>query len=491
MAAEPTTLESLASLVTPTQMTTRKGSDVAITDIEHDSRRITPGAAFIALPGRTVDGHDFAAVAAANGAAAVICERELNVDLPQLIVDDTRSAMGAMAARVHGHPAKDMTMIGITGTNGKTTVTHMLEGIARQAGLKTGLVGTIGAHIGDESIPLTHTTPEATELHRLFATMHDRKVDVVMIEVSSHALVMHRVDGLTFDVSGFTNLSQDHLDFHETMEAYFQAKAELFTQNRTSHGVVVVTDRWGKRLATEATVPITTVALDADGDVVGTLAASAFVGSTIDISVADRQLRVSTPLAGWFNAANAVLAATIAVHLGWPDDAIAAGISAVGGIAGRFEKVEAGQPFTVIVDYAHTPEAISVVVDAVRALTPGRVIAVGGAGGDRDAEKRSAMGAALGGADLAVVTSDNPRTEDPAAIVAAVAAGLPAGVASIIEVDRRSAMRAALASAEPDDVVLLLGRGHEPTQDLGATKVPFSDRAVAEELISELAGEQA
>lgn len=489
MAAESAALDELAAAVAATQATVRVGPNVAVADLEHDSRDVTPGAAFIAIPGENVDGHDYADTAIRHGAAAIVCQRQLDVTVPQLVVEDTRRAMGALAAAVHGNPAAEMTMIGVTGTNGKTTVTHMLEGMARSEGFEVGLVGTIGAHVGDVSLPLKHTTPEATDLHRMFAAMRDRGVAVVMVEVSSHALAMRRVDGLTFDIAGFTNLSQDHLDYHGTMEQYYLAKAGLFTPQRTRQGCVVVRDEWGKRLAADASVPITTVALDAAADVSGTTVESSVSGTTFTAPLAEGAVELVTPLAGWFNAENALLAAVIGDRVGWSLAAIKSGLASVGEVAGRFERVDTGQRFAVIVDYAHTPEAMALAIDVARSLTQRRVIALGGAGGDRDTDKRRAMGAALGRADLAVVTSDNPRSEPPEDIVTAVASGLPSGTASIVEVDRRTAMRAALAAAEPEDVVLLLGRGHEPTQDLGETTVPFLDRAVAEELLTDLSGE--
>lgn len=485
MAGSGVSLDVLSDTVAAFQDVVRIGDDVVISDLEHDSRLVHPGAGFIAIRGANTDGHDHVSDAIARGARALIVERRLDVVLPQLVVADARKALGVLAAAVHGQPATKLTTIGVTGTNGKTTVTHLLDGIVRHQGLSSGLIGTIGAQIAEQRVPLRHTTPEATELHRLLATMVERGVDVVAMEVSSHALAMGRVDGVVFDAAGFTNLSQDHLDYHGSMEDYFAVKADLFTPQRSTRAWVVVRSSWGRRLAEQASVPVTTVALSGEADVVADHFESGVAGSRVDVTLDGRRIELHTPLAGWFNAENALLAAAIASGLGWSPAAIVAGIASVSAIPGRFERIDRGQPFAVIVDYAHTPEAMALAIDAARAMASGRVIALGGAGGDRDPAKRPAMGAALGQADLAVITSDNPRHEDPAAIVDQVLAGVSASSAHLVVVDRHEAIQAALAAAAPGDVVLLLGRGHETEQDLGDRHIPFSDGAVAAALLAE------
>ncbi|NIR38864.1 MAG: UDP-N-acetylmuramoyl-L-alanyl-D-glutamate--2,6-diaminopimelate ligase, partial [Actinobacteria bacterium] len=378
----------------------------------------------------------------------------------------------------------EMTVVGVTGTNGKTTVTHLLESIGRAAGMKVGLIGTVGARIAGIPQPVSHTTPEATHLQRLFRSMADAGVDLVAMEVSSHALAYGRADAIDFDVAAFTNLSQDHLDFHGDMEEYFAAKRRLFESNRARRAVVNVDDPAGVRLAAEVSIPVTTVGFSLEAGIRARVLGADPRGTTMEIVTPDRAFTVTTRIAGQFNAANALVAAACALEVGIAPEAIAAGLLGSSSVPGRFEPVEAGQEFAVIVDYAHTPEAIRNVIDAVRPLTAGKVIAVGGAGGDRDRGKRPLMGAALAEADLAIVTSDNPRSEDPAAIAAAVVSGAPPERAVVTELDRRTAIRKAVAAAAAGDVVLILGKGHETGQQFATASVPFDDRVVAGEEIN-------
>jgi len=479
MVAEPVSLSRLADVAARTQSVRLVGGDAAITDLDHDSRRVGPGVGFVAVPGATSDGHDFASTAVAAGAPALVVERPLDLAVPQLVVERVRPLMAALAAEVHGHPSLALVVIGVTGTNGKTTVTHMVEAIAGAAGRRTGLIGTVGARIGDNPEPLDHTTPEATELQRLLHQMVDAGVEVVAMEVSSHALALGRADEIVFDVVAFTNLSQDHLDFHVDMERYFAAKRSLFVSERAARAVVFVDDAWGRRLAGEITLPTWTVGFTPDRDVSATRTIATAAGTTMRIATPVGELTATVRLAGGFNAANALVAAACALAAGIPGGAVATGLAAMPPVPGRFEPVDGGQDFAVIVDYAHTPDAIAAVVAAVRPLTAGRVIAVGGAGGDRDRAKRPMMGAALAAADLAVLTSDNPRSEDPAGILAEVAAGVPPGATVVVEPDRRLAIRRALAAAATGDIVLVLGKGHETGQQIGATRIPFDDRKVA------------
>jgi UDP-N-acetylmuramoyl-L-alanyl-D-glutamate--2,6-diaminopimelate ligase len=458
---------------------------------------VEPGSAFIAVVGTRTDGHDHAADAVAAGAAALVVERRLDLDVPQLVVETCRPLMAVLAAEVHGHPAERMTLIGVTGTNAKTTVTHMLDAIGTVAGKRTGMVGTLGARIAGEPVPLGHTTPEATDLQRLLHRMADAGVELAAMEVSSHALSYGRADAIRFDVAGFTNLSQDHLDFHGDMESYFAAKRGLFTEERTDRAVIFTDDPWGARLAAEVAVPQTTVGFD-PGSRVGTLERPAVLGrdlritptsATFDVDSRLGRHHVRLPFGGRFNAANALVAFAGAMEVGIDADAIVAGLGSMPTVPGRFETVDRGQPFTVIVDYAHTPEAMATVIEAVRPSPPHRLIAVGGAGGDRDRGKRPLMGQALAAADIAVITSDNPRTEDPGQIVAAVAAGVGADRGAsevVVEVDRRLAIGTALWRAEPGDVVVLLGKGHESGQEIDGVVHPFDDREVAAEVLRQL-----
>ncbi len=463
---------------------------VRVADVHHDSGDVTPGSLFVAVRGLRTDGHRYVPAAIAAGAAAVCVEQPLDATVPQLVVPDTRAALGPLAAAVHGHPSDRLTIVGVTGTNGKTTVVHFLEAIATAAGLTAGAAGTLGTRIAGRAQPQARTTPEATDFQRLLAAMADAGVDVAAVEVSSHALRLGRVAGTRFAVGAFTNLSQDHLDFHHDMDDYFAAKASLFEPARVARAVVWVDDPWGARLAGRLAVPVTTVGL-AGGDVHAEGVAADFDGSSFTVVTPGGSGRAEIRLPGGFNVANALVAAACAQAVGIDLDAVAAGLAAVPRVAGRMEAVRrAGGP-EVIVDYAHTPAGVAAAIATARELGGGRVVAVVGAGGDRDQAKRPAMGRAAASADLAVVTNDNPRSEPPEAIIAAVVEGARqvAGAHVLVEADRRLAIRTALARAGEGDVVLVLGKGHEPGQDFGDRVEPFDDVAVArEELERKVAG---
>ncbi|MGP3970568.1 UDP-N-acetylmuramoyl-L-alanyl-D-glutamate--2,6-diaminopimelate ligase [Streptomyces sp. 6N223] len=466
-----------------------------VTGITHDSRAVRPGDLYAALPGARFHGADFAAQAASLGAVAVLtdpagAERAAATGLPVLSVPDPRRRIGALAAAVYGDPGSELLQIGVTGTSGKTTSAYLIEGGLRAARGEgaTGLIGTVETRIGAERVGSERTTPEATELQALFAVMRERGVRAVAMEVSSHALVLGRVDGCVFDVAVFTNLSPEHLDFHPDMDDYYRAKAQLFTPARSRSGVVNLDDEYGRRLAAEAAVagiPVTTYSAEghpdadwrADGVEVGPL------GSTFT-ALGPEGLRIpaTAPLPGPFNVANA-LAAIAALAVAGIDPATAArGVAAVPGVPGRLERVDAGQPYLAVVDYAHKPDAVESVLHALRKVTEGRLHAVLGCGGDRDPNKRPAMGAALARlADTAVLTSDNPRSEDPLAILAAMLAGaaeVPAHERGtvLVEEDRHAAIAAAVARAEPGDTVLVAGKGHERGQDIAGVIRPFDDR---------------
>ncbi|GBD84676.1 UDP-N-acetylmuramoyl-L-alanyl-D-glutamate--2, 6-diaminopimelate ligase [bacterium BMS3Abin02] len=458
------------------------GPDVRIEDVEHDSRRVRPGALFVAIPGFTTDGHRFVDAAAAAGAAAVCIEHPVQVPVPQLVVAETRTVLGPLAAAVHGYPAREMAVVGVTGTNGKTMVTYFLDTILRSAGVRSALIGTIGARIGTETISLERTTPEASDLQRLLARMRDERVQAVSMEVSSHSLVLHRVDGTVFRVAAFTNLTQDHLDFHQDMDTYFNAKAQLFSPTKTREAVVFIDDPYGARLAESTRLPTTTVGFGADADIRAVSVHSGAAVSSFALVTVEGRFAVHLPIGGEFNVANALVAAGCARSVGINMNEISSGLGNVEPVPGRFEIVSGDQPVAVIVDYAHTPDGIGAAIDAARGAVPGRVIVVFGAGGDRDHGKRPLMGAAASCADIVVVTNDNPRSEDPAEIADQVASGV-VGSEPLIDLDRRSAIFEAVRIAEPGDIVLILGKGHEQGQEFADRTVPFDDREVAREAL--------
>ncbi len=388
--------------------------------------------------------------------------------------------LGRLAARVYGDPAASMRMIGVTGTQGKTTTTRLAEGGLERAGVRAAVIGTVGTRVAGEDVKTSLTTPEAPDLHGLFAMMRERGVEACAMEVSSHALVMGRVDGVVFDVAVFLNLGRDHLDFHHDVEEYFLAKASLFTPERARLGLVNVDDEHGRRLAAEVAVPVRTFSAEGrDADWRATDVTLLPERSTFTVHGPDgRTIAASCPLPGAFNVVNtlAAIAACVEAGLG---DAVAAGIADSGGVPGRMERVDAGQDFTVVIDYAHKPDAVEAALAALRPLTDGRVIVVLGAGGDRDPGKRPIMAeAAARLADLLVVTDDNPRTEDPAAIRAAMLAGVAPGD-EVLEIgDRGSAIREAIRRAAPGDIVLVAGKGHETGQEIDGVVHPFNDRDV-------------
>ncbi|WP_434099454.1 UDP-N-acetylmuramoyl-L-alanyl-D-glutamate--2,6-diaminopimelate ligase [Streptomyces platensis] len=477
---------------------------VMVTGITHDSRAVRPGDVYAALPGARLHGADFVAQAADLGAAAVLtdpsgAERAAATGLPVLVVDNPRARMGALAVSIYGAPGEDLLQIGITGTSGKTTTAYLIEGGLRAAAAKvpdgglTGLIGTVETRIGDERIKSERTTPEATDLQALFAVMRERGVRALAMEVSSHALVLGRVDGCVFDVAIFNNLSPEHMEFHSGMEDYFQAKAQLFTKARSRAGVVNLDDEYGKRLAEgESEVPVTTFSAEGHPDAdwraadveVGTL------GSTFTVHGPDGvTLRAASPIAGPFNVANALAAIVSLVVAGIDAQTAADGVAAVPGVPGRLERIDAGQPYLAVVDYAHKTDAVESVLRALRKVTDGKLHAVLGCGGDRDPHKRAPMGAAVARlADTAVLTSDNPRGEDPLAILATMLAGaaevpIHERGTVLVEEERAVAIAAAVARAEPGDTVIVAGKGHEQGQDIAGVVRPFDDRQVLREAI--------
>jgi UDP-N-acetylmuramoyl-L-alanyl-D-glutamate--2,6-diaminopimelate ligase len=446
-------LERLIAALGPTAVVGR--APVEIHELAYDARDVRPGSLFFCVPGATIDGHELAADALRAGAVALVVERQLAVDAPQLVVESVRAAMPRAAVEFFGDPSHELDVVGVTGTSGKTTTVFLLHAILAAAGRRPGMLSSIERRVGERVLAPTLNTPEAIDLQRLFREMIHAGNEACVMEATSIASSKARLDGTRFAVLVFTNLSQDHLDFHGTMDDYFDAKRRLFAQ--ADRAVVNVGDEYGRRLADELSDVMT------------------FGG--------DDPLPVELRLRGRFNRENALGAAAAARLLGVDADAIRRGLESVTGVPGRFELVDEGQDFTVVVDYSHKPGALETVLGEARALGDGRVICVFGAGGDRDRDKRPLMGrVAAQGADEVVVTSDNPRSEDPAAIAAEIADGFP----FTIELDRRTAIARALEHARPGDVVLIAGKGDERGQEFADRTIPFDDREVAHELLQRL-----
>ena len=461
---------------------TPPAADVEIGALAFDNRVVEPGTLFFCVPGFTRDGHDYAADAVARGAAALVVERELDVGVPQVRVPSARAAMAPIAARFCGDPTARLQVVGVTGTNGKTTSCFLIRELLEAGGLPTALLGTVKSVIGGREATLERTTPEAIELQRAFAAMVQAGDRACAMEVSSHALELHRADAIHWDVAVFTNLTQDHLDFHPTMEDYFLAKRRLFERAAQEGGTLVVNvdDRYGRRLARDFPQAVTT-GIEHDAAVRATDVRSTLTGSTFRLDGAE----LHTPLPGRFNVANVLGAVAAARALGVADDTIRAALPRAGRVPGRFEPVDEGQGFAVLVDYAHTPDSLENVLRAARELTTGRVIVAFGAGGDRDRTKRPLMGrAAALLADEVIVTSDNPRSEDPDAIIAEILAGIEDRDRVRTEPDRARAIALAVDLARDGDVVVVAGKGHEQGQELaGGRKIPFDDVTVAREAL--------
>ena len=445
---------------------------IHVSDVEHDSRRVTPGALFACIPGAARDGHDFAREAVAAGALALLVGRPIPAAVPCLVVESVRRAVGPAAAAVHGYPSRQVDIAGVTGTNGKTTTVRLVAGLLRRAGMEPVEIGTLTG-------PLT--TPEATDLQRTLAEAARRGAGAAVVEVSSHGLVQHRVDGCRFRVAAFTNLGHDHLDYHRSMQDYFAAKARLFRGDLTECAVVDVTSDWGRRLAGMAASEVPVIEVDQRE--------IEMIGADIRSSLFRwRGHTVTLPLGGAFNRVNAVLAAEVAVTLGMSPDAVAAGLAGAAQVPGRFESVHGGQDFAVIVDYAHTPDGLSAVLQAARSLTERSLTVVFGAGGDRDRGKRPEMGAAAERlADRVIVTSDNPRSEDPDRIIDEIVSGM-SGAPELRDPDRRRALRYAVATARRSDTVVIAGKGHETSQTIGDRTLVFDDRDVVSEELRRLDG---
>jgi UDP-N-acetylmuramoyl-L-alanyl-D-glutamate--2,6-diaminopimelate ligase len=461
----------LEELLDDVEVRTVRGSSVDVRSITRDSRRVEAGTLFCCVPGTSIDGHRFADDAVAAGAVALLVEHEVDSPVTQVVVDDVRVAMGRAAAAFHGYPSRGLCIVGITGTNGKTTTAWLLRAIFEEAGFSTEMIGTLTSRPGGPP-----TTPDALELQATLAEWRDRGVTHVAMEVSSHALAQSRVAGTRFRVGVFTNLSRDHLEFHATMEDYFAAKARLFDPGQSDVGVVIADDTRGRLLLDAARIPTRPYSL---GDV-----QDLRVGATSTGTWRGHELVV--PLGGAFNVSNALAAGTAALEVGIDEATIVRAIAHVSPAPGRFEVVDAGQPFTVIVDYAHTPDGIEHALKAARDLVEeGQLTIVFGAGGDKDRGKRPQMGeVAVRLADVVILTSDNPRSEDPAAIIDEVRAGAAGSAYVLAEPDRRAAIELALSRASAGDVVVIAGKGHETTQTIGDRVLPFDDRAVVREVLA-------
>jgi UDP-N-acetylmuramoyl-L-alanyl-D-glutamate--2,6-diaminopimelate ligase len=461
-------------------------SDVEVSGLAYDQRRVEPGTAFFCVRGFSRDGHDFAADAVARGAVALVVDHPLGAGVPEIVVPDVRAAMAPAAARLHGDPTSKLDVVGITGTSGKTTTAFLVRELLEGAGRQTALLGTVKSVVAGREGVLARTTPEAVDLQAAFAEMVEGGDVACAMEVSSHALELHRADAIHWAAAVFTNLSQDHLDFHPTMEDYFRAKCRLFAAGPRA-SVVHVDDPWGRRLAGElrGEPGLVTVGLDGDADLQAVDIEQGLRGTTF--SVVDRtggRLELRSPLPGRFNVANALGAVAVARALGVPDERIAAVLPGVAPVPGRLQPVEEGQPFALLVDYAHKPGALETVLRAARELTRGRVLVAFGAGGDRDRGKRPVMGEiAARLADEVIVTSDNPRSEDPDAIIAEILRGIDRDDVHV-EPDRRAAIELLVRLAHEGDVAVIAGKGHEQGQELaGGVKIPFDDVTVAREAL--------
>lgn len=466
--------------------------NINITDIEMDSRKVEAGDAFVCISGFTVDGHDFAKEAEAKGASVIIAEKEVEVNIPLVIVSDTSRALAMLAAKFYDYPTKNMSLIGVTGTNGKTTITYLLEEIFQLNKEKTGVIGTIQMKIGDESFPIANTTPDALYLQRAFYEMKEKAVERAIMEVSSHALDLGRVYGSDFDVAIFTNLSQDHLDYHKNMDDYLRAKSLLFAQLGNSYNedskkfAIINEDDPSRDLLKRSTAQhILTYGCKHKADVMAKNIQLNAQGTSFVMETPIGSTTIHSRLIGMFNVYNMLASAAAAIASGISLQVIKEALEKTKGVSGRFEPVNAGQNYVVIVDYAHTPDSLENVLETIKGFAEKNVYVVVGCGGDRDRTKRPLMAkAALKYADHAFFTSDNPRTEDPQAILNDMVHGLDEDKDKYtVIVDRKDAIKQAIQHADEKDIILIAGKGHETYQIIGTQKYDFDDRKVAKEAI--------
>jgi UDP-N-acetylmuramoyl-L-alanyl-D-glutamate--2,6-diaminopimelate ligase len=485
----------LTSVMTDARVTNH--ADATITGIAYDSRDVTPGDVFIAMAGGSYDSHGFIDAAIKSGAVAVMAERDTGIvpaDVPYAVVPDGRRAMGEIAARFRGYPSRSLTLIGVTGTSGKTTVTHLIQAIFNAAGGNAGLIGTLGAQVGDTVLETKHTTPESVDIQRILREMADRGVKTVAMEASSHGLYQGRTLGCEFNCGVFTNIARDHLDYHETVEAYLDAKLILFRDyparsSKAFHAVINADDPLAGAVCAATNGSIITFGIDSPADVVASNISVTEESVSFDMTYHAATVGIHIPIGGFFNVYNALAASAAALACGLDLDKISHALRNAPSVPGRFESIERGQDFGVVVDYAHTPDELENVLRTARELTNGRLIAVFGCGGDRDRGKRPIMGgigAAM--ADAAVITSDNPRTEAPNAIIDDILQGVPKDALDRVTVrpDREEAIREALTSARAGDIVVIAGKGHEDYQIFADRTIHFDDREVAARILEKL-----
>ena len=471
------TLQALLQGLQPLEMTADPNMEISY--VTSDSRQVRPGSLFVAVTGFAADGNRFIPMALEKGAAVVVTAKKPEQDIPYVLVESDRYALAIIGTNYYGRPAESMTMIGVTGTNGKTSTTWLLKQVLQKVkNAKVGMIGTMENHIGDEILETERTTPESIELQALFARMRSAGCSYVVMEVSSHALSLDRVAGIHFDVAAFTNLTEDHLDFHKNMEDYCDAKAILFT--RCGKGVVNADDAWAARITKDCSVPVLTTAVNGDGDLRAENVQMKSDGISFTAVYGNQKAEISVPIPGKFTVYNVLSVLGIALQLGITLEESAAVLREVAGVKGRVEVVPTpGKPFTILIDYAHTPDGLENVLSSVRDFCKGRLIAVFGCGGDRDPIKRPIMGRiGVEMADIAVITSDNPRTEDPDAIIADVVKGVGDAKNFEIVADRQKAIHYAIDIAEKDDIIVLAGKGHETYQIVGHTKHHMDEREI-------------
>lgn len=474
-------------------------ADVFVRAITDDSRAVSTDSLFVAVQGEQVDGHQFIPAAIKGGMVALVSQQPVReVSLPFVRVDDSRKALGLLGSRFYGAPSSHMRMIGVTGTNGKTTTTYVCKALLAALGRPVGLIGTVAYQIGERTIPATHTTPGSLELQQLLAKMVAGGCSTAVMEVSSHALAQDRTSGCEYDVAVFSNLTQDHLDFHKTMEEYFLAKLRLFTELKKGHksnkrAIVNIDDPYGKRIVERCPAPVWTYALQTKADLRAEGVRLSLQGTTFTAATPVGSFPIESHLIGEHNVYNLLAAIGVALHEGAAPALIQEAVARVNNVPGRFERVMAGQRFTVAVDYAHTEDALVRLLTAAHALKTGRIITVFGCGGDRDRGKRPKMGeAAVRYSDVVILTSDNPRTEDPLSILEQVEVGVIEALRKRPHVqyrkvpDRQEAIEEAVRNAQSADMVLIAGKGHEDYQILGTRKVHFDDREVARNAIERL-----
>lgn len=472
------------SLPTPAQVY----GQAEVTGLTCDSRKVSPGDLYFCLPGLRVDGHSFAQQAADKGAAALVVERKLPVELPQVLVEDARAAMSYMAQCFYGYPARGMRGVGITGTKGKTTTSFLVREIARHAGYKVGLMGTVCTSIGDKEEPASLTTPDPIDVQSLLARMRDAGCDFYVMEVSAHALDLRKLVGMQFDQGVFTNFSQDHLDYFGTMETYRKAKEKFFTPFYLKHAVVNADDEAAPHMLGK--VETTTFGVSKPADAYANDIEIHESGVSFVLSWKDVRIPLHLHISGIFNVYNSMAAAVACLEMGMDPEKVKEGLEAVTVVPGRIEPLPTHTPYRVILDYAHSPASLESILKTIREFTRGRLICLFGCGGGRDKEKRPIMGEISGRlADFSILTSDNPRLEQPMDILNAIEAGIkPSGAPYVVIENRREAIRYAMQMGQPGDVIVLAGKGHETYQDIGGQKLPFDEKVVVRELLREMGG---